>query len=84
MISCYNKPEIQDSTETRTVDRIRLNLIQPSREITRESDKINVWRNPRLVCDKHKDNSIHHGYLLSLPEQVSVIILHPYPFRIVC
>lgn len=25
-ISCYNKPEIQDSTETGTVDRIWLNL----------------------------------------------------------
>lgn len=42
MISCYNKPEIQDSTETRTVDRIGLNLIKSSREITRGSDKINV------------------------------------------
>lgn len=26
MISCYNKPEIQDFTETGTVDRIWLNL----------------------------------------------------------
>lgn len=75
MISCYNKPEIQDSTETRTVDKIQLNLTKPSREITRGSDKINVWRTPRLVCDKHKENIIHHGYLLSLPQQVSVIIL---------
>lgn len=75
MISCYNKPEIQDSAETRTVDKIQLNLTKPSREITRGSDKINVWRNPRLVCDKHKENSIHHGYLLSFPQQVSVIIL---------
>lgn len=31
-ISCYTKPEIQDSTETETVDRIWSNLIKPSRE----------------------------------------------------
>lgn len=82
MISRYNKLEIQDSIETGTVNRMWLNLMKPSREIG-GSTKSSMWRSPRLVWDKHKDNCVQHRYLLTLPQPAGIChhSPNPYPFE---